>query len=96
MEHKLMEDLTPTYGKTFTFWEKDKDSLPLGPPKVAAPPVQESMVKRAVVEARDRILNINTEDERRNREDIPSARILPGADSFAKGEAIVLETKVVH
>jgi len=34
-EHKVMEMLAPTYGKTFHFWQVDRDDpLPLGPPKL--------------------------------------------------------------
>jgi len=35
VEHQLMEELAPTYGKSFHFWQIDvEDPLPLGPPKL--------------------------------------------------------------
>jgi len=91
IEHKLMEELAPTYGKTFHFWQIDRDDpLPLGPPKLMMALSEEVPADPVVLDRRDRVLNINTSIERRNREDIPKPPVLQGADHWRTSKAMQL------
>jgi len=90
-EHKLMEDLTPTYGKSFMFWDKHSDKLPMGVPSIIIEPNRDGMVKTDLIRWRDDVLGINTEKERKNREDISFKK---GTDSWEK-EPIQLTTRKV-
>jgi len=67
MEHKLMEDLTPTWCKSVATWQVDKFDLPIGHPTYLAAPVS---LKPDLVYERDRRLGVDTDEERRNRADI--------------------------
>jgi len=93
VEHRLMSDLAPTYSKSYMTWDV-RDPLPLGIPSLLVKPTRDGMIRNDMLRKRDEELNINTEAERKNREDIPMPKILPGADSWEKGEMIMLQAKV--
>jgi len=90
MEHKLMSDLAPTYGKTVALWQVDKDKLPMGLPQFMCGPISDSVLNNDLIRQRDRVLGIDTNKERKNREDI---RIPQFQDSWSKGGAIELTSR---
>jgi len=83
-EHQLMEDLSPTYGKSVMFWDKESDQLPLGLPSLVVEPTKDGMVKGDLIKWRDNVLGINTEKERIHRRDIPDPSKVKGADLWEK------------
>jgi len=95
-EHKLMKDLAPTYGKAFTMWNKDQDSLPFGLPELLVVPTKDEEVRVDVLLARDEQLGISSAREKKNRADIPKARVLDGADALQNGEVVQLEAKILR
>lgn len=90
VEHKLMSDLTPTYGKTILFWHDDP--LPFGSPQLLVSPTRDGIVHPGLIHERDQKLGIDTSQERRSREDIPFPRRIEGADSWERGEALQLRS----
>jgi hypothetical protein len=70
MEHKLMQDLAPTWGKSVALWQVDKDRLPIGNPMFMASPTRDDVLNKDLVYQRDKSLGIDTEAERKNRSDI--------------------------
>lgn len=83
-EHKLINDMAPTYGKSFVFWDKQSDPLPMGPPSITVEPTRDGMVKSDLISWRDSVLGINTEKERKHRADIAEPERIRGADSWEK------------
>jgi len=82
VEHRLMADLAPTYGKSFLFWDKATDPLPMGPPMLAVEPNKDGIVKGDLLKWRDEVLGVNTEKERKNRKDIPDPAKVRGVDMW--------------
>jgi hypothetical protein len=87
MEHKLMEDLAPTYGKSFALWQVDKYPLPLGVPQLLLAPTFETLSKD-LLKSRDRELGVDTQKEIKDRQDIHPPRESPGSNH---GEPITLK-----
>jgi len=88
MEHKLMENLEPTYGKTFHFWQVDKgDPLPLGPPQLMMSCSPEAPPREDMILQRDQKHNLSTAVMRRDRDDIPATPPQKGADHWKSGRA---------
>jgi hypothetical protein len=52
VEKKLMQDLAPTYGKTFTFWDSEKDPLPFGIPQLFVAPTKDGDLNPDVIKKR--------------------------------------------
>jgi len=94
MEHRLMSDLAPTYGKTFALWHVDSDPLPLGVPQLLVAPNRDGVVNKQLLNARDNRFGIDTEKERRNRTDIPEPRLGPNAD-YAANNSVNLRAEVI-
>lgn len=88
-----MSDMAPTYTKSFLLWDKEKDPIPLGIPQLLATPTKEYDVDKDLLRKRDREMKLDTDDERRNRADIPYPNVLSGADAWANGETIILQAK---
>jgi len=94
MEHRLMRDLAPTYGKTFALWHVDSDPLPLGVPQLLVAPNRDGILNKQLLNARDYRFGIDTEKERRNRSDIEMPRQDPNSDFGAKN-SINLRAEVI-
>jgi hypothetical protein len=86
-EHELMEKLVSTYGKTIHTWHTDQQrDLPIGSPMIMMAFTKEGQLKPELVADRDKRFNISTAEKRKNREDIPDPKIIPGADAWERGE----------
>jgi hypothetical protein len=80
-EHKLMQHLASTYGKTWYLWQGDEESLPvghtphtpMGHASVMQSPTKEGQLKPALVEERDRRFNVAVNELRQQRADITAA-----------------------
>lgn len=95
-EHELMEKLVSTYGKTWHTWhlsQQERPSLPLGIPALMMGFTADGQADPELVRERDRNFGIDSEKKRRDRADIPSPQILPGADAWQKGEVVQVEKK---
>jgi hypothetical protein len=86
-EHELMEKLVSTYGKTIHTWHTDQQTtLPLGSPMIMMGFTKDGQLKQELLDARDKRFNVSTADKRKNRQDIPMPRVIPGANAWEKGE----------
>jgi hypothetical protein len=78
-----------SYGKTWHFWNagvfgKEGEALPLGPPHLAWSFNRDGEAKPGLVESRDRRMDLNTADARRDRADWASlAKPQAGVDAIA-------------
>jgi hypothetical protein len=80
-EHKLMEHLASTYGKTWYLWQGKEQSLPVGHApdapvgraSVMHGPTKDGQLKPALVEERDRRFNVAVNELRQQRADIAPA-----------------------
>jgi len=80
-EHALMEKLVHTYGKTWHTWHTDRDKrLPIGSPHLMMGFTQDGQVNPALVTRRDHRLNVDSNEKRSERRDIPAPTIDPAAD----------------
>lgn len=86
MEHKLMSDIAPTYCKTIATWQVDKHTLPMGLPTFLAAPAHSGIIRHDIIRDRDRRLGISTDEESKNRSDIPQPQKIPGADQLEKSK----------
>jgi hypothetical protein len=85
-EHKLMEKLVSTYGKTIHTWHTDQDrDLPLGSPMLMMGFTRDGQLNKQLLADRDRRLKISTAEHKKNRADIPSVPIDPDANSWERG-----------
>ncbi|GAB4024843.1 OBAP family protein [Spirosoma koreense] len=86
-EHELMEKLVSTYGKTFHTWHTDQDlTLPLGHPLIMMGFTKDGLIHPPMVADRDRRFGVSTAENRKNRADIPTPTIQPGANAWQQGE----------
>ncbi|MDD2712019.1 MAG: OBAP family protein [Simplicispira sp.] len=86
-EKELMKKLVTTYGKTWHTWHADVDhQLPLGVPQLMMGFTADGQTDAAMVAARDQRFGIDSADKRRQREDISSPPIDPGADAWQQGK----------
>lgn len=85
-EHELMEKLVSTYGKTFHTWHTDRDlKLPLGHPMVMMGFTREGQLADSLLAHRDERFQVSTREKYQNRADIPTPRIVPGANAWEHG-----------
>ncbi|WP_266367287.1 OBAP family protein [Tellurirhabdus rosea] len=90
-EHKLMETIVTTYGKTWHTWHTDQDlKLPMGSPALMMGFTKDGQIKPGLVQDRDRRFGVSTPEKREQRRDIPNPPVIPGANSWEKGEIIQL------
>ena len=86
-EHELMEKLVSTYGKTFHTWHTDQElTLPLGHPLVMMGFTKDGMLNPAMLADRDRRFGVSTGERKKNRADISTPAIQPGANAWQQGE----------
>ncbi|HHX7105968.1 TPA: DUF1264 domain-containing protein, partial [Pseudomonas aeruginosa] len=79
-----------SYGKTWHTWDathgKPGESLPFGEPKLAWSFNRIGEAKKGLVESRDKLMDINTEERRNARQDLlPLAKPQSGVDAL-KGQ----------
>jgi len=91
LENRLMERLVSTYGKTFHFWQIDRDILPFGVPQLFATFTEESQIDRRILDYRDRELGVKSADLRKDREYIPWPKKVEGVDLFLQGQVSQLK-----
>ena len=93
-EKELMEKLVGTYGKTWHTWQVDRgDKLPLGIPQLMMGFTADGQANPELVAERDKAYGISSDEKRKNRADIPSPAILPGADAWQQGKALQLDIR---
>ena len=93
-EKELMKKLVGTYGKTWHTWQVDRgDKLPLGIPQLMMGFTADGQANPEMVAERDKAYGISSDEKRKNRADLPSPAILPGADAWQQGKALQLEIK---
>ncbi|WP_129715869.1 OBAP family protein [Pedobacter sp. SYP-B3415] len=86
-EHELMEKLVSTYGKTIHTWHTDQArDLPVGAPMIMMGFTKDGQLHERLVKDRDARFNVNTAEIKEKRKDIPSPKILPGANAWEHGE----------
>jgi hypothetical protein len=98
-EHELMEQVVSTYGKTWHTWHTDLDKeLPFGGPQLMMGFTKDGQLDTALVNARDRRMNISTLEKRQNRNDIKAPEIVEGANDWEKNKPVQLPPlgKSVH
>lgn len=87
-EKELMEGKMNSYGKTWHVWstrtaDREGDRLPLGDPMLAWSFNRDGEAKPGLVESRDKRMDIDTEETRRERKDlIPMANPQSGVDAL--------------
>ncbi|HEY1043347.1 MAG TPA: OBAP family protein [Telluria sp.] len=85
-EHALMKKLVGTYGKTWHTWHTDRKlALPFGAPQLMMGFTADGQISEAMVADRDKRFSISSTDKRKQRADIPSPPIDPGADAWQHG-----------
>jgi hypothetical protein len=86
VEKELMRELVDTYGKTWFTWQVDLgDELPLGTPRLMMGSTADEQIDAKLLATRDREFEVSSPRKRESREDLPSPRVLPGADSWQSG-----------
>jgi hypothetical protein len=87
-EKEVMKKLVTTYGKTWHTWQVDRgDKLPLGVPKLMMSFTADGQADPKLVQQRDQALRVSTAEKRKERADIPTRDIAPGADAWQHGSA---------
>jgi hypothetical protein len=90
-EHELMKKLVGTYGKTWHTWHTDlQKSLPIGVPQLMMGFTADGQADAQMVSQRDSRFDISTEDNRKDRADIATPPIAPGANAWEKGVVVQL------
>ncbi|RXR00844.1 OBAP family protein [Pseudoxanthomonas composti] len=90
-EHRLMEKLVSTYGKTWHTWHTDrKKSLPTGVPQLMMGFTADGQARADMVAARDRRMQVSSEQNRQERQDIPVPQIVEGADHWQRQAPVQL------
>ncbi len=92
-EHAYVEDLVTTYGKTFHTWQYDRDDFPYGIPQLMMAFTADGQADEELLRARDARLGISTSRNRRNRADIPTPDIAPGANAWETGRTLQTTTE---
>jgi uncharacterized protein DUF1264 len=87
-EHAYFSDLVTTYGKTFHTWQYDRDDFPYGIPQLMMGFTQDGQAREALILDRDRRLRVSSAHKRRNRDDIPTPEVAPGANSWESGRTV--------
>lgn len=85
-EHRLMENLVSTYGKTWHTWHTEQGkALPYGVPQLMMGFTADGQIDPQRVRERDSRMNIDSEAKKRARADIDTPPIDPGADAWQQG-----------
>jgi len=95
-ENILMKELVQSYGKTIHTWQVDRgDPLPIGPPQVMMSFIADGQLDEDLLERRDRRMGLDTEQTKRQRENIKARPPHEGADSWRSGKAVQLTLKQI-
>lgn len=87
----LMSKIVNTYGKTFHTWHTDRDkTLPLGTPALMMGFTADGQLNPALLVDRDRRFDINTEEIKAERADLPANPVAKGADAWEQGKEVQL------
>ena len=87
-EHAYFQDLVTTYGKTFHTWQYDRDDFPYGIPQLMMAFTEDGQADESQIHDRDRRLGVSAPHKRRNRADIPTPDVVPGANSWESGRTV--------
>ncbi|MDZ5604958.1 OBAP family protein [Pseudomonas sp. RP23018S] len=91
-EHALMARLAHTYGKTWHTWHTDQDkALPVGVPQLMMGFTADGQADAAMVEQRNRRLDIDAAKTRHQRADIAIPKADPGADGWQHGNTFQIQ-----
>ncbi len=92
VERELMEKIVGTYGKTWHTWQTHHgQALPLGIPALMMGFTADGQANVAMVEDRDRRLDVSSTDKRTDRADIQYPEIDPDADAWQRGVVVRLD-----
>jgi hypothetical protein len=90
-EHSFMEALVTTYGKTWHCWQIDRDhNFPFGIPQLMMGFTQDGQANSPMVQERDRRFGISSEQQKKDRNDIPMPKVQAGANSWQSGRTVQL------
>jgi hypothetical protein len=90
-EHAFMKDLVTTYGKTWHTWQIDRDkSFPFGILQLMMGFTRDGQVNASMVQDRDRRFKVSSVAEKKNRADIPTPTLVPGANAWESGKTVQL------
>lgn len=91
-EHRLMDKLVHTYGKTWHTWHTDQNlELPLGVPQLMMGFTADGQLDPKLLAERDRRLGISSSETRAARADLPTPAVAPGANAWQQGQVIQLQ-----
>lgn len=91
-EHRLMDKLVHTYGKTWHTWHTDQDlKLPLGVPQLMMGFTADGQLDPKLLAERDRRLGVSSAETKAARADLPTPAVAPGADAWQQGKVIQLQ-----
>jgi hypothetical protein len=86
-EHELMEKLVSTYGKTIHTWHTDQErTLPVGSPMIMMGFTNDGQLDPELLSDRDKRFDINSEEIKQKRNDIPMPSVDPAANAWEKGK----------
>jgi Protein of unknown function (DUF1264) len=87
-EHRLMQKLVGTYGKTWHTWHTDlHKELPRGVPQLMMGFTADEQADPRMVADRDQRFGVDSAQKRKDREDIAPPPVLAGADAWQQGRA---------
>ena len=95
-EHAYFEDLITTYGKTFHTWQYDRDDFPYGIPQLMMGLTDDGQADERLVRQRDRRIGISTAAKRRNRADILTPDVVPGANPWESGRTVQTDIRELN
>jgi hypothetical protein len=85
VEHRVMEKIVSTYGKTWHTWDTHQHGLPLGIPALMMGFTEDGQLQSELLSERDRRFDISSAARKSNRSDIPMPVLIPGANSWQSG-----------
>ncbi len=90
-EKALMKNLVATYGKTWHTWHTDLNKdLPYGVPQLMMGFTADGQADETMVAERDARFGVSSDEKRKDRADIASPVIDPGADAWQEGNVVQL------
>ena len=91
-EKELMKKLVSTYGKTLHTWHTDlHKTLPIGVPQIMMGFTKDGQIDATMLAARDKRFGISSEEKRKDRADIPTPEIDPGANAWERGHVVQIQ-----
>ena len=95
-EHAVMKDLVTTYGKTWHTWQIDRGhNLPLGFPQLMMGLINDGQTKQAMLQDRDKRFSVSAAERKKDRSDIPTPDVDPGANYWRSGKTLQLKLEEV-